>query len=172
MGPHAYCIIYPMKPRLEFLLMNRMLLKLTIFATAGSLLVSNSSFSQLLPPANKAENAKIIDGPELELAIDTWAIVRWTSTHPGGDDEHFGAVHYGIKPDDLSQTAKSHIRLNRTHPETTFRVRIPGLKPQTTYYYLVTSMASNGDSDRIKSAVNHFTTPASGQRIVAELHPK
>src|SRR5437588_1497195 len=121
--------------------MNRVLfLKLAIVATAGSLLVSSSSFSQLLPPASKAQHVKIVDGPQLELALDNWAIVRWTSTNPGGDDEHFGVVHYGIKPNDLRQTAKSHIRLNPSHPETIFRVRIPGLKPQTTYYYWVTSI--------------------------------
>jgi hypothetical protein len=60
------------------------------------------------------------------LAVDDLAIVRWTTTNPGGDDEHFAVAHYGTDPDDLNQTAKSHIRLNRTHPETIFRVRIPG----------------------------------------------
>ena len=110
----------------------------------------------------------IIKGPALELALDDLAIVRWTSTNPGGDDEHFAVAHYGTDPRDLSQTAKSHIRLNRAHPETIFRVRIPYLKPQTTYYYWVTSMGGNGKSDGVKSAVNHFTTPGPGQRIVAD----
>ena len=68
----------------------------------------------------------------------------------------------GMNPSDLSQTAKSHIRLNRTHPETISRVRIPGLKPQMTYYYTVTSMGADGRSDSVKSAVNKFTTPATG----------
>jgi Purple acid Phosphatase, N-terminal domain len=63
----------------------------------------------------------------------------------------------------LSQTAKSPIRLNRTHAETIFRVRIDGLKPQTTYYYKVTSMGSGGQSDGVESSVNQFTTPAPGQ---------
>jgi hypothetical protein len=65
--------------------------------------------------------------------------------------------------------AKSHIRLNRSHPETVFRVRISGLKPQTTYYYWVTSMGGDGTSDGVKSAVKKFTTAAPGQRIVAEV---
>jgi hypothetical protein len=68
--------------------------------------------------------------------------------------------------------AKSHIRLNRAHPETIFRVRIHGLKPRTTYYYWVTSIEGNGKNDGVKSTVNHFTTPAPGQRIAAyPLHP-
>jgi phosphodiesterase/alkaline phosphatase D-like protein len=76
-------------------------------------------------------------------------------------------VHYGTEPEDLSQTAKSQIRINRGHTETTFRVRMDGLRPQTTYYYKVTSTESNGKSDGMESSVNQFTTPGLGQRIVA-----
>ena len=41
------------------------------------------------------------------------AIVRWTTNNPGGSDEHFGVVHYGTDPKYMTDTAKSHIRLNR-----------------------------------------------------------
>ena len=75
-------------------------------------------------------------------------------------------MHYGTDPKDLSQTAKNPIRLNQGHQYTTFRVRIEGLKPQTTYYYTVTSEESNGTSDGVKSTVSKFTTPAPGERIV------
>jgi len=34
-----------------------------------------------------------------------------------------------------------------------------GLETQTTYYYTVTSMESNGKSDGVKSKVLQFTTP-------------
>ena len=47
-------------------------------------------------------------------------------------------MQYGTDPKDLSQTAKNPIRLNQGHQYTTFRVRIQGLKPQTTYCYTVT----------------------------------
>jgi hypothetical protein len=40
------------------------------------------------------------------------------------------------------------------------------LKPLTTYYYKVTSMGSGGKGDGVESAVNQFTTPAPGERIV------
>jgi phosphodiesterase/alkaline phosphatase D-like protein len=76
-------------------------------------------------------------------------------------------VHYGTDPKDLSQTAKSPLRLNHSHRYTVFRVRIDDLKPQTTYYYRVGSEESNGESDRVKSTVYKFTTPAPGERIVA-----
>jgi hypothetical protein len=59
------------------------------------------------------------------------AIIRWTSTNPGGDDEHLAVIHYGTDPKDLGQTAKSPIRLNRGHAETIFRVRVDGVTPQT-----------------------------------------
>jgi phosphodiesterase/alkaline phosphatase D-like protein len=85
-------------------------------------------------------------------------IIRWTTNNPGGSDVHYGIVHYGTDPQDLSQTAKNPIRLNQGHQYTTFRVRIEGLKPQTTYYYRVTSEESNGQSGAAKSAVNKFTT--------------
>jgi hypothetical protein len=147
--------------------MTRHFAKLAIVALVGGVLSSSPAVAQLLPPTKQAEHVKIIKGPALEIALDSLAIVRWTSTNPGGDDDHFAIAHFGTDPSDLSQTAKSHIRLNRTHPETIFRVRISGLKPQTTYYYWVTSMGGDGKSDGVKSAVNRFTTPGAGQRLVA-----
>ena len=152
--------------------MNRLLLQLAIIAGAGCLLSSNLIIAQILPPQKRAEHVEITNGPELELALDNMAIVRWTTTNPRGDDEHYGVVHYGTDPEDLSQTAKGHIRLNRAHPETIFRVRMQDLKPQTTYYYKVTSMGSGGQSDGVESPVGRFTTPASGQVTSAYPQPK
>jgi phosphodiesterase/alkaline phosphatase D-like protein len=149
--------------------MHRLLLLLTLAltATVGSLLASPPTVAQVLPPAKKAERVEITHGPALELARDDLAIIRWTTNNPGGSDDHFGVVYYGTDPQDLSQMAKSPIRLNRGHPETMFRVRVGGLKPQTTYYYRVTSMESNGKSDGVESPVTQFTTPGPGERIVA-----
>jgi hypothetical protein len=128
--------------------------------------------ADVLPPAKKAAHVKIIKGPVLELATDFLVIVRWTTTNPGGDDEHFGIVHYGTNPHDLSQTAKTDTTLNRAHPDTMFRVRMTGLKPNTTYYYWVSSIGADGTDDGVKSRVTKFTTPAPGQRIVAFPQPR
>jgi phosphodiesterase/alkaline phosphatase D-like protein len=152
--------------------MKRLLLKLAITAAAGSLLFSNPTAAQILPPQKKAEQVEITKGPELELAHDDTAIVRWTTTNPRGDDEHYGVVHYGTDPEDLSQTAKGHIRLNRAHPETMFRVRMEGLQPKTTYYYKVTSEGGDGESDGVESPVAKLTTPAPGERVIAYPQPK
>jgi phosphodiesterase/alkaline phosphatase D-like protein len=140
---------------------------MAITTTLDSLLFSNRAVAQVLPPAKKAERVEITKGPELESSADHLTIIRWTTNNPGGSDVHYGIVHYGTDPKDLSQTAKSPFRLNQGHPETVFRVRMTGLTPRTTYYYRVTSMESNGKSDGVKSTVKHFTTPARGERIVS-----
>jgi hypothetical protein len=152
--------------------MNRLLLKLVILAAAGGLLCSTPVVAQILPPQKRAEDVKITKAPELESAVSYMAIVRWTTINPRGDDEHYGLVHYGTDPEDLSQTAKGHIRLNRAHPETIFRVRLVDLKPQTTYYYKVSSMGEDGESDGVESPVSKFTTPAPGELINNYPQPK
>ena len=50
-------------------------------------------------------------------------------------------------------------RESRSEPVRRLRVHMRGLEPQTTYYYTVTSMESNGKSDEVKSEVRQFTTP-------------
>jgi phosphodiesterase/alkaline phosphatase D-like protein len=138
---------------------NRLLLTLAITTTVGSLLCAAPVDAQVLPSAKRAERVQITKGPELESAATHLTIIRWTTNNPGGSDVHYGIVHYGTDPQDLSQTAKNPIRLNQGHEHTTFRVRIEGLKPQTTYYYRVSSEESNGQSDAVKSAVGKFSTP-------------
>jgi Purple acid Phosphatase, N-terminal domain len=160
--------------------MNRTFFGLAIMVAAGCLLLAEPAAAQKsphnptgpfarkgpyaarpeLPPAPAASRVRITKGPELESARYNLAIITWTSNNPGGTDEHYGVVHYGTDPKNLNLTAKSHIRLNRAHPETIFRVRVPDLKPGTTYYYTVDSTWGNGKSDGVKSPVKRFTMPA------------
>ncbi len=137
--------------------MNRLLLILAVVVT-GSSLLSLPTAAQIPPPAKRATHVRITKGPALESASDDSAIVRWTSSNPGGSDEHFGLVHYGTDPKNLSETAKSHIRLNRSHSYTVFRVRIDNLRPKTTYYYKVDSVDARGTSDGVTSTVKTFIT--------------
>jgi phosphodiesterase/alkaline phosphatase D-like protein len=151
----------------EVLPMNRLHVRLA--AVAGSLLLSNLMAAQktpytptqIPPPAKTAAHVRITHGPELELAnaYDKSAIIRWTTNNPGGTDQHYGVVHYGPNPEELTQTAKSPNRMNRNHPDMTFRVRVEGLKPKTTYYYIVESTQGTGKSDGVKSPVRRFSTP-------------
>jgi hypothetical protein len=146
--------------------MHRLLLTLAI--TGGSLLLSNPAAGQIVPPAKKAAHVEIIKGPEIESAADFLTIIRWVTNNPGGSNDHVGVVYYGTNPKELNQTAKSPIRLNQFHPNTTFRVRILNLEPRTTYYYRVTSEESNGTNDGVKSAISKFTVPAPGERIAGD----
>ena len=131
--------------------MKKVLLTLSIMAFSGSL------FAQESPTTPKAARVQIIQGPEIALA--SWfTVIRWTTNNPGGSPVHYGVVHYGTDPKDLSQTAKNPIRLNPYHSETVFRVLLYNLKPRTTYYYTVDSVESNGKSDGVTSPVQSFTT--------------
>ena len=138
--------------------MNRLLLKLAVTVMVASLLYSGPAATQESPTTKKAAAVRITQGPELESANNNSAIIRWTSNNPGGSPEHYGVVRYGTNPTNLSQTAKSPIRLNPGHSYTVFRVRMDGLKPRTTYYYAVDSMDPRGTTDGVNSPVKTFTT--------------
>ena len=138
--------------------MKKLLLVFAITLTIVVLLYPTRTGAQVPSPAKREARVQITEGPELESATDSRAIIRWTSNNPGGTDVHFAVAHYGTSPSELSQTAKSPMRLNRTHSYTVFRVRLDDLKPQTTYYYTVDSMEADGTSDGVKSAVKQFST--------------
>ena len=138
--------------------MNRLLLKLAMMVMVGVPLYPTPGTAQVSATTEKAASVKITQGPEIERGDSYLTIVRWTTNNPGGSPEHYGVVHYGTNPKDLSQTAKSPIRLNPGHPDTIFRVRIQALKPGTTYYYKVDSMEANGKGDGVTSEIKTFKT--------------
>lgn len=138
--------------------MKKFLFVLVIALAIVVLLSPTPTGAQLIHPTKKAARVQITEGPELESAQDTSAIIRWTSNNPGGSDDHYGVVHFGKTEKELQQTAKSHIRLNQGHSYTVFRVRVRGLDPHTTYYYKVDSQDSSGVSDGVASPMKTFTT--------------
>jgi hypothetical protein len=145
---------------------KRLLPRLAIAIAGASLLSSTPGTAQLLPPLKKAPRVAIVKAPEVEMSAEHLTIIRWTTNNPGGTDVHYGVVHYGTDPNDLSQTAKSPLRLNHGHKTTIFRVRMDNLKPKTTYYYKVDTEESTGESDRVKSPVKKFTSAGPGERFV------
>lgn len=132
-------------------------LRLKVLSIGGSILFAIPLAAQVSATVPKAERLRIVQGPELESCSDYVTIIRWTTNNPGGSPVHYGVVHYGIKPNELSQTAKSPIRLNPDHPSTIFRVRVGGLQAGVTYYYTVESEESNRTSDGVKSTTKRFT---------------
>jgi hypothetical protein len=139
--------------------MNKLPLKLVITAAAGSLLLTSPVFAQVSPSTPRTAHVQITQGPEIELAKDFLTIIRWTTNNPGGSPVHYGIVHYGTDPKDLSQTARSPIRLNPDHASTIFRVRLTGLKSGMTYYYTVGAEGSDGTVDKMESTVQKFARP-------------
>ena len=96
--------------------------------------------------------------PVVESVTDTLAFISWTTHNPGGTILHRAIVHYGKDPNHLDLTAESPTRINPSRTEMVFRVRMPYLEPETTYYYKVCSRQADGISDPATSAVNQFTT--------------
>ena len=139
--------------------MLRPLLAVGIILTAGSLTFPSGTAAEQSLASEKAASVHIIEGPALESATDSSAIIRWTTNNPGGSDLHYAIVHYGTAPQNLAARSRSPNRRNRNHPSMTFRVRVDGLRPGKTYHYWVESVQANGISDRVTSPVNRFTTP-------------
>ena len=111
--------------------------------------------------------SRVSASPMVESVTDTLAFISWTTHNPGGTILHYAIVRYGKDPHHLDLTAESPTRINPGHSEMVFRVRMHGLRPETTYYYKVYSKQANGVADPATSAVNRFTTrPAN--RVSAE----
>ncbi|HTA66830.1 MAG TPA: fibronectin type III domain-containing protein [Bryobacteraceae bacterium] len=132
--------------------MNKALLALIIIIMSGNLLAQES------PVTPRAERVRISDGPEVPLVGGYLTVLRWMVNNPGGLPVHYGVVHYGTDPKNLSQTAKNSIRLNPYQSSTVFRVNLYDLPPKTTYYYTVESQDSSGKSDGVTSPTKTFTT--------------
>lgn len=138
--------------------MNVLHLNPTMRVMTMILLCSTAALTQLSPSTQKAASVRITEGPAIERVDPNSAIITWRSNNPGGSPQHYGVVYYGTNPKELSQTAKSTIRLNPSHSYTVFRVWMPHLQPRTTYYYKVDSMEATGNSDGVQSPVKEFTT--------------
>jgi Purple acid Phosphatase, N-terminal domain len=96
--------------------------------------------------------------PEIESVSPTVAFVRWIVPNPGGTILHYAIVQYGKSPKHLEWTTKCPTRINPAQSQMTFRARVGGLEPDTTYYFRVYSMQANGISDSEPSAIGVFTT--------------
>jgi hypothetical protein len=101
--------------------------------------------------------------PTLESVSDTLAFIRWTTPNPGGTILHRAIVRYGKDPNHLNLTAESPTRINPSHSEMVFRVRVHDLEPGSTYYYQVFSEQATGAADPVISGVNQFTTRPSNE---------
>jgi hypothetical protein len=107
--------------------------------------------------------AQVNVSPTVESVADTFAFIRWTTRNPGGTILHYAIVHYGTDPKHLDLTAMSPNRINPSHSDMVFRVRMNDLQPDTTYYYKVSSTQANGTSGPATSSVRQFNTRPTDQ---------
>ena len=138
--------------------MKRFIPTFAVIVAIGGLMQWRSSDGLVIAAVPTREAAQLTAGPELEVATDAFAIIRWTITNPGGTDLHYGVVHYGTDAKNLTQVARSPNRRNPSHPDMIFRVRIVGLNSNTTYYYRVESAGATDVSDGVSSPVRTFKT--------------
>jgi hypothetical protein len=138
--------------------MRRLILVVLLVGAFACLSLSHFPVAHVIAAAPTHNVAQITAGPELESSNESMAIIRWTTTNPGGTDLHYGIVHYGTDAMNLSQVAKSPNRRNPSHADMIFRVRIARLNPQTTYYYTVESTGATGVNDGVSSHIRTFKT--------------
>jgi hypothetical protein len=124
---------------------------LIVLSVGMSLVYARPAFSGESPAFTQVD-------PTIEFVSGTLAFIRWVAPNPGGTILHYAIVQYGTDPEHLERTTKSPTRINPTHSDMIFRVRISDLEPGKTYYYRVLSQQANGASDPATSAVKKFTT--------------
>jgi hypothetical protein len=130
-----------------------------IIAAFTGLVAFDTTAAQPRAVASGSEGRHIVDGPALESATATTAIVRWTANTRRGTATHYGIVRYGTKGEHLDHTARSPTRWNQSLPGVVYRVRLDGLTPGTTYYFTVDAAQADGIGLGLKSPVRQFTTP-------------
>ena len=138
--------------------MRPVLLAVAITVVVTSLIAPRPTAAHQRPVGNGFERRQIVTGPALESATHDTAIIRWTANTGRGTATHYGIVRYGTNPGNLDQTAKSPNKWNQRAPNMTYRVRIDGLMPNTTYYFTVDAAQADGIGMGLKSRVNRFTT--------------
>jgi len=126
---------------------------LILTALGSSLVRPTSAYAR-----QHAGAAQDTANPTIESVSDTLAFISWTTANPGGTVLHYAVVRFGKDPNHLEFTTKSPTRINPSHSEMVFRVRIQDLDPGTTYYYKVSSEQATGIPDPATSRVNQFTT--------------
>jgi hypothetical protein len=135
------------------------LLTVAIMVVVNGLIASPPAAAQQRAANSGSGRGQIVTGPALESSTANTAIIRWTANTERGTATHYGIVRYGLNPANLDQTAKSPNKRNQSQPNMTYRVRIDGLAPGTTYYFIVDAAQADGTAMGLKSPVNRFTTP-------------
>jgi phosphodiesterase/alkaline phosphatase D-like protein len=109
----------------------------------------------------KSNPTRITHGPVIEYLSSTSAEIAWSTNVSAST-----LVRYGVDPNALIKTAQA------PWGQQTHRVVLKGLKPNTTYYFVVESGEAKDYGTMAKSAEAQLTTPAEGQQALTNIVPK
>ncbi len=96
----------------------------------------------------------ITDGPRVEFTNASSAVIAWSTSAPSSS-----VVRYGTNGSNLDKAARS------PYTAGTHRVTIRGLRPGSTYSFMVDSGQARGTGSEAKSGLMTFATKASGTGV-------
>lgn len=109
----------------------------------------------------KSNPTRITDGPVIEYLSSTSAEIAWSTNVSAST-----LVRYGEDANALVKTAQA------PWGQATHRVVIKGLKPNTTYYFVVESGEAKDYGTMAKSSEAQLTTPAEGEQALVNIVPR
>jgi hypothetical protein len=127
--------------------MKTKLLIIGIAAALGLFLVAGAAAQN----AQNPQNLQITKGPVLEMVGDTSAVIAWSTNVPGST-----VLMYGTSPNNLTQSAQA------PWGETTHRVTLSNLQPNTRYFFVLQSGQAQGTGTGALSRIDSFTTVPQG----------
>src|SRR5215471_1318276 len=109
----------------------------------------------------KSNPTRITDGPVIEYLSSTSAEIAWSTNVRAST-----LVRYGEDPNALVKTTQA------PWGQETHRVVLKGLKPNTTYYFVVESGEAKDYGTMAKSTEAQLTTPAEGEQALVNIVPR
>ena len=123
--------------------------------TLAVFLAAVVSWASAQTASTTANAIRITNGPVVEYADDSLAVVYWTTNLPATS-----TVHFGTDPQELD-----HVAAGAT-AQTQHRVNIADLSPSTRYYFVAESADPSGNGFPARSIAATVTTVAAGQPAI------
>lgn len=113
----------------------------------------------------------ITDGPRVESVTSNSAQIAWTTNAPAGSTLLYGTDQNVLQNRATQSWPATQVQPSGANPgmaevpwgETTHRIQLTNLQPQTTYYFVVRSTAGQNTGGVTNSNISSFTTRGSGQ---------
>ena len=113
----------------------------------------------------------ITNGPRVESVTSNSAQIAWSTNAPAGSSLLYGTDQNVLQNQSNQSWPASQVQPSGANPgmaevpwgQTTHRIQLTNLQPQTTYYFVVRSTAGQNTGGMTTSNVSAFTTRGSGQ---------